>query len=76
LTSYIQEPVLDQKKEDEKSVIEDADEACVMVSEDEKFLNDDFIDEFVLGDLIDNSEDDEEDVESTSDEESSEKNSK
>jgi len=76
LTSYIQEPALDQKKEDEKSVIEDVDEACVMMSEDEKFLNDDFIDEFVLDDLIDDNEDDEEDIESTSDEESSEKNSK
>ncbi len=57
-------------------MIEDADEACVIVSEDEKFLNDDFIDEFVLGDLIDDDEDDEENVEFTNDEESSEKNSK
>ncbi len=46
-----------------------------MMSEDEKFLNDDFIDEFVLDDLIDNSEDDEENVEFISDEESSKKNS-
>jgi len=76
LTSYIQEPVLNQKKEDEKSVIEDVDEACVMMSEDEKFLNDDFIDEFVLDDLIDDDEDNKKDVESTSDEENSEKNSK
>jgi len=57
-------------------VIEDVDEACVIVSEDEKFLNDDFINEFVLGDLIDNDEDNEKNVESTSDEESSKKNSK
>jgi len=76
LTSYIQEPVLNQKKEDEKSVIEDVDEACVMMSEDEKFLNDDFIDEFVLDDLIDDDEDNKKNVESTSDEENSEKNSK
>jgi len=76
LTSYIQEPALDQEKEDEKSVVEDADEACVVVSEDEKFSDDNFIDEFVLGGLIDGGEDDKEDVESTSDEESSEKNSK
>ncbi len=76
MTSYIQEPVLNQKKEDEKSVIEDVDEACVMMSEDEKFLNDDFIDEFVLDDLIDDDEDNKKDVESTSDEENSEKNSK
>jgi len=76
LTSYIQEPALDQKKEDEKSVIEDADKACVIVSEDEKFLNDDFIDKFVLDDLIDDSEDDEENIESTSNKESSEKNNK
>ncbi len=76
MTSYIQEPVLNQKKEDEKSVIEDVDEACVMMSEDEKFLNDDFIDEFVLDDLIDDDEDNKKNVESTSDEENSEKNSK
>jgi len=57
-------------------VIEDVDEACVIVSEDEKFLNDDFINEFVLGDLIDDDEDNEKNVESTSDEESSKKNSK
>jgi len=76
LTSYIQESVFDQKKEDEKSVIEDADKACVIVSEDEKFLNDDFIDEFVLDDLIDDDEDNKKNVEFISDEESSEKNSK
>jgi len=57
-------------------VIKDADEACIIMSEDEKFLNDDFIDEFVLDDLINNNEDDEKNVESISDEESSEKNSK
>jgi len=76
LTSYIQEPVFDQKKKDEKSVIEDADEVCVMMSEDKKFLNDNFIDEFVLDDLINDSEDNEKNIESISDEESSEKNSK
>ncbi len=76
MTSYIQESVFDQKKEDEKSVIEDADKACVIVSEDEKFLNDDFIDEFVLDDLIDDDEDNKKNVEFISDEESSEKNSK
>jgi len=74
LTSYIQEPALDQKKEDEKSVIEDVNEAYVVVSEDKKFLNDDFIDEFVLDDLINDSEDNEENIESISDEESSKKN--
>ncbi len=57
-------------------MIKDADEACIIMSEDEKFLNDDFIDEFVLDDLINNNEDDEKNVESISDEESSEKNSK
>ncbi len=76
MTNYIQEPALDQKKKDKKSVIEDADEACVIVSEDEKFSNDNFIDEFVLNDLIDDNEDDEKDVKSISDEESSKKNSK
>jgi len=76
LTSYIQESVLDQKKEDEKSVIKDVDEACVIVSEDEKFSDDNFIDEFVLDDLIDDDEDDEKNIEFISDEESSEKNNK
>jgi len=57
-------------------VIEDADKACVMMSEDKKFLNDDFIDEFVLDDLIDDNEDDEKNVEFISDEESSDKNNK
>jgi len=57
-------------------VIEDVDEACVMMSEDEKFLDDDFINEFVLDDLINDSEDDEKNVEFISDEESSKKNNK
>ncbi len=57
-------------------MIEDVDEACVIVSEDEKFLNDDFINEFVLDDLINDNEDNEKNVESISDEESSKKNSK
>jgi len=46
------------------------------VSEDEKFLNDDFINKFVLDNLINDSEDNEKNVESINDEESSEKNSK
>jgi len=46
------------------------------VSEDEKFLDDDFINEFVLDDLINDDEDDKENVEFTSDKESSEKNNK
>jgi len=57
-------------------VIEDADEVCVMMSKDKKFLNNNFIDKFVLDDLIDDSEDNEKNIESISDEESSEKNSK
>jgi len=57
-------------------VIEDADEACVVMSEDEKFLNDDFIDEFVLDDLIDDNEDDKKNIEFISDEESNNKNNK
>jgi len=44
-------------------VIKDVNKACVIVSEDEKFLNDDFINEFVLNDLIDDSEDDKKNVE-------------
>ncbi len=57
-------------------MIEDVNEAYVMISEDEKFSDDDFIDEFVLDDLIDDDEDDEKNVEFISNEESSEKNSK
>ncbi len=57
-------------------MIKDVDEACVMMSEDKKFLNDDFIDEFVLDNLINDSEDDEKNVEFINDEESSEKNNK
>jgi len=57
-------------------VIEDVNEACVIVSEDEKFLNDDFIDKFVLDDLIDDDEDNKKNIESISDKESSEKNNK
>jgi len=59
-----------------KRVCEDADKACVMMSEDEKFLDDDFIDEFVLDDLIDDSEDNEKNIEFINDEESNKKNSK
>jgi len=57
-------------------VIKDVNEACVMMFKDKKFLNDDFIDKFVLNDLIDDNEDNEEDIESISDEESSKKNNK
>jgi len=57
-------------------VIKDVDEACVVMSEDEKFSDNDFINEFVLNDLIDDDEDNEKNVESISDEESSKKNSK
>jgi len=46
------------------------------VSEDEKFLDNDFINKFVLDDLIDDNEDNEKNVESINDEESSKKNSK
>ncbi len=47
-----------------------------MMSEDEKFLNDDFINEFVLDDLIDDNEDNEKNIEFISDEENSKKNNK
>ncbi len=46
------------------------------MSKDEKFSDDDFINEFVLNDLIDDNEDNEKNVEFISDEKSSEKNSK
>jgi len=57
-------------------MIEDVDEAYVMMFKDEKFSDNDFIDEFVLDDLIDNSEDDKKNVEFINDEESNEKNNK
>ncbi len=57
-------------------MIKDVDEAYVIMSEDKKFLDDDFIDKFVLDDLINNSEDNKKNIESISDEESSEKNNK
>jgi len=57
-------------------VIKDVNEACVMMSKDEKFLNDDFIDEFVLDDLINDDEDNKKNIKFISDEESSKKNSK
>jgi len=47
-----------------------------MMSKDEKFLNDNFINEFVFDDLIDDSEDNEKNVESINDEESNKKNNK
>ncbi len=47
-----------------------------MMFKDKKFLNNDFIDKFVLNDLIDDSKDDEENVKFINDEESSKKNSK
>ncbi len=48
----------------------------MMMSEDKKFLNDDFIDEFVLSDLIDDSKDNEKNVEFINDKESNKKNNK
>jgi len=47
-----------------------------MMFKDKKFSDDNFIDEFVLNDLIDDSEDNEKNIESISDEENSKKNSK
>ncbi len=47
-----------------------------MMFKDKKFSDNNFIDEFVLNDLIDDSEDNEENIESISDEENSKKNSK
>jgi len=47
-----------------------------MMFKDKKFLDNDFIDKFVLSDLINNNKDNEKNVESINDEESSEKNSK
>jgi len=43
---------------------------------DKKFLNNNFINKFVLDDLINNNEDNKKNVEFINDEESSEKNSK
>ncbi len=47
-----------------------------MMSEDEKFSDDDFIDKFVLDDLINDDEDNKKNIEFTNNEKSSEKNSK
>ncbi len=47
-----------------------------MMSEDKKFLNDNFINKFVFDDLIDDSEDNEKNVEFINDEESNKKNNK
>ncbi len=47
-----------------------------MMSEDEKFSDNDFINEFVLNDLIDDNEDDEKNIEFINDEKSNKKNSK
>ena len=46
------------------------------MSKDKKFLNNNFINEFVLDDLINDNEDNEKNVEFISDEESSKKNNK
>jgi len=47
-----------------------------MMFKDKKFLNNNFINKFVLNDLIDDSKDNEKNVEFINDEESNEKNSK
>ncbi len=47
-----------------------------MMFKDKKFLNNDFIDEFVLDSLINDNEDNKKNIKSISDEESSEKNNK
>ena len=47
-----------------------------MMSENKKFLNDNFIDKFVLNNLIDDSEDNEKNVEFINDKESNKKNNK
>ncbi len=47
-----------------------------MMSKDKKFLDNNFINEFVLDDLINDNEDNEKNVEFISDEESSKKNNK
>jgi len=47
-----------------------------MMSEDKKFLDNNFINKFVLDDLINNNEENQKNVEFINDEESSKKNSK
>ncbi len=47
-----------------------------MMSEDKKFLDNNFINKFVLNDLINNNEENQKNVEFINDEESSKKNSK
>jgi len=57
-------------------VIKDVDEVCIMMFKDKKFLDNDFINKFVLDDLIDDSEDNEKNVEFINDEKSNKKNNK
>ena len=57
-------------------MIEDVDEAYVMMFKDEKFLNNNFINEFVLNDLIDDNEDDKKNIKFINDKESSKKDNK
>ncbi len=57
-------------------MIKDVDVACIMMFKDEKCLDNDFINEFIFDDLIDNSKDDKKNVEFINDEESSKKNNK
>jgi len=57
-------------------VIEDVNEACIMMFKDKKNLDNDFINKFVFNDLINNNEDNKKNVESINDEESSKKNNK
>ena len=47
-----------------------------MMSKDKKFLNDNFINEFVLNDLIDDSEDNKKNIEFFNDKENNKKNNK
>ncbi len=47
-----------------------------MMSEDKKFLDNNFINKFILDDLINNNEENQKNVEFINDEESSKKNSK
>ncbi len=47
-----------------------------MMSEDKKFLNDNFINKFVLDDLINDNKDNEKNIEFINDEESNKKNNK
>lgn len=67
MTNYIQESVVDQNEKEEKSVVKNAEKACIMKSEDEQFLNDNLINEFIIDAAIAENKDKEKNGEADND---------